>query len=64
MIFTTHPVEFEIYDDANTLSAKVTAFDESCATVEIRAVMNRHSFDALVPAIQKALSEMKLEGDL
>ena len=64
MIFTAHPVEFEIHDETNTLAAKVTMFDDACATVEIKSVMNRHSFDALVPAIQKALTAMKLEGDV
>lgn len=61
--FTEHPVEFEIYGDDKTLAAKVSAFDEGAATVEISTVVNRKSFDALAVAIQRALSAMNLEGD-
>lgn len=64
MIYTATPVEFEIYDEAKCeLVAKVTMVDLGAATIEIKTVVNRKSFDALVPAIQSALSAMKLEGD-
>jgi len=64
MIYTATPTEFEIYDEeAKMLVAKVSMFDEGCANVEISSVVNRARFDALVPAIQQALSAMKLEGD-
>ena len=64
MIFTTTPTEFEIYDDTNTLVAKVSMFDEGGATVWLKSCMDRTSFDLLVPHIQRALSEMKLAGDV
>lgn len=64
MIYTATPVEFEIYDDANELAAKVKMFDSGAANVEIRTALDRRSFDALVPSIQQALSAMKLEGDV
>jgi hypothetical protein len=62
--FTAMPTEFEIYDDTSTLAVKVSMFDEGGATVEIKTCMDRTSFDLLVPHIQRALSEMKLTGDV
>jgi hypothetical protein len=64
MIYTVTPTEFEIYDESKTLAAKVSMFDEGAANVEIQTVLDRTSFDLLVPAIQQALSLMKLEGDI
>ena len=63
IIFTVCPVEFEIYGDDKQLAAKVSMFDEGAATVEIKTVLDRTSFDLLVPAIQRALSLMELLGD-
>lgn len=63
MIYTSTPVVFEIIEESGDIAAKVSCFDEGAANVEILKLHNRHSFDALVPHIQVALSAMKLEGD-
>jgi hypothetical protein len=64
MTYTAIPVEFEIYDeDAKKLMAKVTMFDEGGATIEMKSVFDRTTFDAIVPSLQYALSAMKLDGD-
>lgn len=63
MTYTVTPTEIEIYE-ATELVAKVSMFDEGAANVEIKTVVTRRSFDALVPSIQQALSSMKLVGDV
>lgn len=64
MTYTVTPTEFEIYDEeSKILAAKVSMFDKGIAHIDIKTVVDRTSFDALVPAIQQALSAIKLEGD-
>jgi len=64
MIYTATPTVFEIHDDeTNEFAARVSMFDEGGATIELKRCFDRSSFDALVPAIQQALSAMNLEGD-
>ena len=63
MTYTVTPTEIEIYE-AIELVAKVSMFDEGAANVEIKTVVTRKSFDALVPSIQQALDSMKLVGDV
>jgi hypothetical protein len=65
MTYTATPTVFEIYHSESTeLAAKVSMFDEGGAEIEIKQCWDRHSFDELVPAIQQALSSMKLAGDV
>lgn len=63
-MLTCIPTTFEIHDEAaRQLYAKVEMLDDGVAKVEIFTVLNRTSFDNLVPQIQKALSAMDLDGD-
>jgi len=64
MTYTITPTVIEIYEADNMLAAKVIMFNEGAANVDIKTVVTRKSFDALVPSIQQALDSMKLVGDV
>ena len=64
MTYTATPTVFEIHDDeTHEFVARVSMFDEGGATIELKSCFDRTTFDAIVPSLQYALSEMNLEGD-
>ncbi len=57
MTFKAYPIEFEIYDDMEEPIAKVKAFDESAANVEITGLVCAESWPELAEAENEALRE-------
>jgi hypothetical protein len=60
--YTTHVTAVEIHG-ATGLAAKVEAFDEAAAKVEIKGPTSASDWQALSAAILDALRSMKLTGD-
>lgn len=54
------PVDFEAYDETNELLFRVKVFDEACASVEIKTVVNVESWDEMSAKIREALVLMEL----
>ena len=55
-----YPVKFECTDEVSLLFT-VEAFDEACATVEIKTVVNAVSWDEISAKVREALVLMELE---
>lgn len=57
------PVEFECTNDDGDLVFKVKAFDDTCASVEIKALISPAQWPDIANGIGVCLEQMKLRGE-
>ena len=58
---TVYPVKFEAVDDVGDFVFTVEAFDDKCATIEIKTVVSSASWDGISSAIKDCLIQMENE---
>ena len=57
----TAPTEFECVNDAGDLIFKISAFDQYCASIEIKSVVTPSGWAEISDQILRCLESMKLE---